>query len=436
MAENEFNIHLSEIDEILGKAPNRIIRWGISVIFMIIILVLFGSWIFKYPDFISSSIVLTSFNQPADVLAKSAGKIDSLFVLNNERVKDEQILAVIGNPADFNDVSKLIYDLDSLNNVIKVGGESANKIKPFLPHAMKLGELESYFSGYVSAYNDYVNYLQVKYYQKRIAAIKGQIKDYEIYQKHLDVQKQTEEQDLKLSEKDYERYKQLFKSGSVSESDLESAKSRYLNKKFSLESMLTSLANSEIQISQLEGNILDLKQQDRQQKDKLLLSLNTSYYNLKANIDIWEKQYVIKAPEPGKCVFTEYWSKNQNVKVGEKVFTVVPERESSLLGKLLLPVAGAGKVRIGQDVNIRLANYPYMEFGMLRGKISNISPIPNKNNYYVEVTFPEGMTTTYGKHLPFSQRMQGTAEIVTKNRRLFSRIIQPLKSVLTAKTKR
>jgi HlyD family secretion protein len=199
--------------------------------------------------------------------------------------------------------------------------------------------------------------------------------------------------------------------------------------------MQTSIANSEIQISQLENNILDLRQQGRQQKNKLLLNLNGAYYNLKANIDIWEKQYIIRAPESGKCVFTQYWSKNQNVTVGLNVFTIIPQKKSNILGKLLLPVDGAGKVRNGQDVNIKLLNYPYMEFGMIRGKISNISPIPNDNNYYVEVTFPDGMKTTYGKILPFSQRMQGTAEIVTNNRSLFSRIIQPLKSVLNEKVR-
>jgi len=434
MASNKFNARSSEIDEILGKAPNRILRWGISIIFIVIVILLIGSWIFRYPDFISSSIIITSYNPPADLLSKSTGRLDSIFVYNKETVKDKQILAVIGNPAHFRDVSILIGELDSLNTAIKNRGSTTDNLRPFLPQVMRLGELEVNFSEFISAYNDFVNYLQTKYYVNSIVAINEQIRSYKIYQHYIDLQKQTEEQDLELSEKDYNRYQKLFRSGSVSESDLDGAKSRYLNKKFSLENMQTSLANSEIQISQLESNIIDLRQQDRQQKDKLLLSLNSTYNNLRAGIDIWEKQYVIKAPEPGECVFTEYWDKNQNVTAGEKIFTIVPEKESNMLGKLLLPVEGAGKVRIGQNVNIKLSNYPYMEFGMLRGKISNISPIPNDNNYYVEITFLDGMKTTYGKILPFSQKMLGTAEIITNNRRLFSRIMQPLKSILHEKS--
>ena len=31
-------------------------------------------------------------------------------------------------------------------------------------------------------------------------------------------------------------------------------------------------------------------------------------------------------------------------------------------------------------------------------------------NYVLEVEFPENLTTNYGKTLPFSQEMQGTAE--------------------------
>ncbi len=45
---------------------------------------------------------------------------------------------------------------------------------------------------------------------------------------------------------------------------------------------------------------------------------------------------------------------------------------------LLLPAEGAGKVEPGQKVNIRLDNYPYMEYGMLEGVISHISEIPDE----------------------------------------------------------
>ena len=204
-----------------------------------------------------------------------------------------------------------------------------------------------------------------------------------------------------------------------------------MNKKYSFESIRTELANINIQISQLENSIIDLELQHQQQKERLLISLVGAYDNLNAQLDIWEQKYVLKSPVDGTCVFTKYWSRNQNVTLGERIMTIIPSKAENIIGKLLLPVVGSGKVKIGQTVNIRLHNYPYMEFGMFEGIIQSISSIPNEDFYYVEVVFPKGMKTSYGIDITFSHKMKGSAEIVTEDIRVIYRILQPIKSILT-----
>lgn len=39
-----------EIQAIVGKVPIWVIRWGMSVIFIVLILILFLSWVIKYPE--------------------------------------------------------------------------------------------------------------------------------------------------------------------------------------------------------------------------------------------------------------------------------------------------------------------------------------------------------------------------------------------------
>ena len=41
------------------------------------------------------------------------------------------------------------------------------------------------------------------------------------------------------------------------------------------------------------------------------------------------------------------WSRNQNVKAGETVFTIQPSDSSRVLGKALLPLQGSGKGTCG-----------------------------------------------------------------------------------------
>ena len=115
------------------------------------------------------------------------------------------------------------------------------------------------------------------------------------------------------------------------------------------------------------------------------------------------------------------------------VFTVVPFDEQKIIGKATVPLAGAGKVQIGQRVNIKLDNFPHMEFGLLEGKVSNISMVPvatEKGGYYsAEIELSNKLVTNYNKELPFNQEMQGNGEIITKDRRLIERLVEPLVSI-------
>jgi len=94
---------------------------------------------------------------------------------------------------------------------------------------------------------------------------------------------------------------------------------------------------------------------------------------------------------------------------------------------------GIGKVKLGQIVNIKFDNFPYMEFGMLKGKIKSISLIPTVTDkgsiYSAEVLFPNKLISNYGKTLAFSQEMTGTAEIITDDTKLLHRFFNPLKSL-------
>ena len=86
-------------------------------------------------------------------------------------------------------------------------------------------------------------------------------------------------------------------------------------------------------------------------------------------------------------------------------------------------------MEVGQRVNIKLAGFPYMQFGMLKGRIRTISLVPDEKVYIAEIELVEGMTSSYKEHLKFIQQMNGTAEIVTKDLRLIYRFINPLRAI-------
>ena len=63
------SLHSEEIQEIMGRIPGWVVRWGISVIFSLFAVLLLISFFFKYPETIASSIVITTSNPPSDLIA-------------------------------------------------------------------------------------------------------------------------------------------------------------------------------------------------------------------------------------------------------------------------------------------------------------------------------------------------------------------------------
>lgn len=425
---NNIEIRSEEIEEILGKAPNWIIRRGIAVIFSVILLIFVGSFIFKYPDIINSTIVITSENVPATIVAKSSGKITAIFVKDNQAVIKNEYLAVIENPANYKHVKEISDKLDTLKPFML--DFDLNKISSVnFDASYSLGDLQTQFSTFRKDLEDYSKFIDNDFQHKKIVSIQGQIVKYKQMYSKLMSQQDIMQQKLELGGTQFNRDSSLYSNQTIALSDFEKSKTTLLDNKYSVVSSSTSIDNTLISICQLEQSILELEQDYAEKKKTYELSLKESFDNLQSQIELWEQTYILKTPVDGIITFTKIWSVNQNVVSGDKVMTVIPKETSKILGKLTIPVTGSGKVKVGQKVNIKLVNYPYMEYGMIKGIIKSISLIPSDNTYIAEVEFPDGLVTNYGKQLEFAQEMQGSAEIITEDMRLIERFYNPIKAL-------
>jgi hypothetical protein len=142
---------------------------------------------------------------------------------------------------------------------------------------------------------------------------------------------------------------------------------------------------------------------------------------------------LLRSSVAGRITFHQFWSINQEVREKERVFTIIPTGVPRIVGKLNLLLARSGKVKKGLKVNIKFDNFPYLEYGMVRGQIESISLVPADNVYSVEVSLPDSLRTNYGNHIPFQQEMQGAAEIITADARLIERIANPLRNLFRSK---
>lgn len=418
-----------EFQEILGQVPSWILRRGITLIFLIILIILIGSACFRYPDTITTAMTLTGTTPATTLIARTSGKIKELNIIDKQKVLKGDYLAVIENAANTHDILVLKQYIEILNQKI-------DTVITLPQKDLNLGSIQSLYSSFYTTIFDYYEFKRLQYYIQKIDYMEKKINQYQMYYKNMIRQEIIVNDQFKLNKQQYLRDSTLNIRGVISPQDFENSKLQYLQGYLSLENNRAVILNTQMQIIQMQENLLDTKYQYLDKKNQLETQLKTYISQLLTAIQTWELENVLITPIDGQVTFTSYWVENQNVTMGETVFTVIPDENDKIMGKAQMALARSGKVKIGQKVNVRLSNFPDTEYGIIKGKVKNISMVPQKINqeeayYIVEVELPEGLHTSYNKELPYLPEMQAQADIITEDISLLERFFMPLRKIWT-----
>lgn len=416
--ERQIELRSDDVQEILTQMPSWVVRWGITVIFSAIAILITASFVIKYPDIITARVIVTTPVPPVKVVAQSSGKIVSLLVKDNQIVKMGTTLLVIENPASLEDVTALRAQLNHFQGMM-TQPELATDIH--LEKYAALGELQADYSNFVQNFLEYQFAVRTNFAASKAASLNQQSLYYKDLADKFGQQKELLVRDVEITRKKYENDKGLKSSGYLSEAELANSESAYLQKKYALQSVETNSLNNSIRLSETQKSILELRQQFSEKVYQLTVLMQESYKKLESRLDMWEQKYILKAPIDGSVSFFKFWSKNQFVTTGEEVLAVVPP-SSVLSGKAYLPRDGSGKVKPGQVVKLKFDSYPYYEFGAVDGRVESVAQVSKDNEYLTEISLPNGLQTNYNKKLDFKQEMQANGEIITEDLRLIDRV--------------
>lgn len=425
MDNSKFEIKGAEESELLTTPPHWVIQWGGTIIFSLLLITLTFSIFIKYPDVLNAKVLLTNTNPPVTIVSKTSGRIVRLNFVNNAKVKEGDILLVIENSAQYKDVILLE------NFLIKIHENFKLSIDPkFCYDSLQLGELTPYFVAFMKSYNDFQLHLIVAPQRKEIDIINTQLKEYLELQDRYTEQELIFKEEFSLVEKDFNRIKILFQNQSISAKEMEDKNREFLASKRTYEGLKTAYIKNALTINDLEKSKLQLQVLDYQEDSRLEQEVIQSFKTLSSEIENWKQRYLLIAPIDGTVSLFDYWSVNQNIKQGEEILSIIPMARPVIIAKLEIPVFNSGKLRKGQVVNLKLNNYPYQEFGILKGLVADISEVPHKEKYSIKVALPNQLKTTYGKTIDYRQEMQGIGEIITEERSFFERIFDRFSSVL------
>lgn len=416
-----------EVHDILTQIPGAVIRWGITVVASGVALLFLLAWIVQYPDVVKGRISIVAANPPATLVASANAPIKWLSE-NNSLVAEQQAILYFFNSAKYEDVMQLKSTLDKVQNVVFRGGVfDGNLLNP----NWQLGELQPTFNDLLKNVQQSelldnnrrlqgnqrnTNKQQIGKYNEIIAKIKQQIR-------------LAEQEQQQLQQQIDRRYRPLYQTGAIAKAELEEQENRLLQIEKNIENLQATIHQTETQILALQGKQEEFGFEQNNENLNFKTNLMNAFSALQSQISIWEQHYLLKSPISGKLQYVPNIKDNTVVAAQQELAAVIPTGSSAYEGELTIPSAGSGKVGVGQTVQISLDDFNKKEYGMLMGKVSNVSPINNKNTYQISVALEQGLQTTHHLEIGFKHGMQGEASIITQRQRFIMRIFNQLKAV-------
>jgi HlyD family secretion protein len=251
--------------------------------------------------------------------------------------------------------------------------------------------------------------------------------------KTAQVQKTRLESEMAHTSTKTQAYRSLHQAGAVPRFDYLDSQNKVdsLQKEIAAQAQAIEQARQAHQAAIKNANRLESERQseiltqiDKQQQE--LTDLDSKLTQAQAQ----HKHSTVRAGVTGTVYNIKVSKTGSTVQPGDEVLSIVPDGETLIL-EAKVQNQDVGFVRSGMRVKVKLATFPYQEFGMVEGTVSRVSPnAVNEQNgglvFPVQVRLKQRSVKTSDREVLLSPGMAATAEIVTRQKTVMSFLLDPI----------
>lgn len=381
--------------------PASILRMSIVVVIVnLAILLLFVSIIdFKNIIKVPASIEQTGLVEA--VIAHQEGTVVFEDIANNQKVQQDEVIAVIEDPRDTDQNRNTANILKQINPAMLLSDPiKYEQILHELEHTVPLWVVP--ISNLQSLLKDYfrVRTLDKDLLQSRDAVMRAANKQeesmIEVYQNIDSINARI----MALLEEDYERDSILYSELTLSKDQLSELEMRSLRERSDMIDHLIEQSRMLQARSIREDQRISLSGQYQKLTEELKAKILQALQLVDRNVKIWEADMVIKSPFTGWLLYDET-RERKYVRRGDTLAFMVklnPEQsESEVL--LYVPKKFINYLEIGNKVKLKVDEYPYIDFGILEANLTTKPEEPIGDRYICKATLKNGLKTNYGIQL-------------------------------------
>ncbi len=207
----------------------------------------------------------------------------------------------------------------------------------------------------------------------------------------------------------------------------------------STERSTSTMAQLEAELAQTqamaEKSELEAKQRLQQlqmEATQLEASINEAQ-TLLARAQTELSQTILLAPVSGVVSMLEISNAGEVLQPGQTVAHIAPST-SPLVLAALLPSDQAGLVAVDMPVKMKFDAFPYQDFGIVTGHVLSISPDAQVDEtmgtvYRVDISLDTTDIDHNGVAIPLRAGQTATAEIVVREQRIISLVLEPIRKL-------
>lgn len=411
-----------EVQDIIDRMPTGWCGWVVTIVASLIVVLLTLSCIIRYPETVDGQVSITANTAPVRLVSVTNGRLH-LLLSRETQVRQGDVLAYVESGTNYQHYLALKSFLVQ------------EDIKKLPPQQLELGELSSTYNTFLFSLQHYLRISHSPRYATVRKSLQAQIEADQKVAAQLARSREYREKMNKNLAREMHRDSMLIGDGFVSQSEMEANANNYYAQADAAVNVQANRYAKQADIRRSQTEIARNEQEEAEAIEEARSDMEAKRNVLLGEMRLWEEKYLFRAPMSGQLDYLGFWHENTTITAGTEVFSILPSK-NHVIGEAHISAMGAGKVHVGQVVNVKLQDFPYDEFGQLKGRVMAISRLTNKTQvekqvsetYLVEILFPEGLVTNFGQRLPLNFESKGTAEIITQPKRLIQRLFDNLKA--------
>lgn len=420
-----------EIEDLIGNPPGWILHSGISLIAFVVSVVITGSAFISYPDRMMGKGIMISDTPPVEHTHPIEGVIDSIYYKDMDPVTKDSRIIYLDNLCNRDHLSVWIDFMERYRAV----GHIPDYLRLEFPNELNLGELQPDYSQMQLAFESFQLTLRQSGVFRQINTLEKEINFNQRLQEVLDRDKSLTEEELKLIEKDYDRYDGLHADGVVSTQEEERSRMEMIRQRRQYNNTAQAIIQSDIRDRQLHLEIERLTEDRANRVNEHRIRMQELLATAVERIRDWEERYYIRARAGGKLQLADGLVKGRRIRAGEPIAHIVPEVAGQPYILVQQPAEASARLEQGMKALVRFDAWPQQEYGIYTGVVGSIALTPaavspEERAYDIRIPLPDTIITGYGSEIPYRPGSTVTVDFISRERSVLHRILDTFLNLL------